>query len=122
MITRQVPLFAAALFCAAGSSSLVAQNQNATPAAPTPNVNLTVSSPVTELAAGYAAAVGQMSLKNLAIHYRQGTGVVVFKGIRSVRALSGVLLVTFSAGDIVALNAENIVLIADGNRVPEPKG
>lgn len=85
------------------------------PAAPT---NIVVPSAVSELASGYAAAVSQMSLKGLVIYFQGEGKVVAVRGIRSARALHGVLLVTFSAGDMMAINAEKIVLITDGSRSP----
>lgn len=85
-----------------------------TPAVTTVNVATTA----TELANGYAAAVQQMSLKGLVIYFHGDKDVVALKGIRAVRALNGVLLVTFSGGDMAAINAEKVVLITDGARVP----
>lgn len=88
------------------------------PVAPS-STHVVVQASVSELAAGYAAAISQMSLKSLVI-FVQGEGkVVALKGIRSARALNGVLLVTFSAGDMLAISAERIVLISDGTRTPQ---
>lgn len=81
--------------------------------------SVTVPAEVSELAAGYAAAISQMSLKGLVIYFQGDGKVVSVKGIRSARALHGVLLVTFSAGDMMAINAERIVLITDGARTPQ---
>lgn len=88
------------------------------PAMPTPT-SVTVPAEVSELAAGYAAAISQMSLKSLVIYFQGDGKVVSVKGIRSARALNGVLLVTFSAGDMMAINAERIVFITDGARTPQ---
>ena len=94
-------------------------------AAPEPAVvlpgttNITVATPASELAAGYAAAIQQMSLKSLVIYFQSEGKIVSIKGIRTAKALHGVVLVTFSAGDMMALNAERIVLITDGNRTPQ---
>ncbi len=85
---------------------------------PTAATNVVVSSTVSELASGYAAAVAQMSLKSLVIYFQGDGKVVAVRGIRSAKALHGVLLVTFSAGDMMAINAEKIVLITDGSRSP----
>lgn len=85
------------------------------PVAPT---SVVVSSTVSELASGYAAAVAQMSLKSLVIYFQGDGKVVAVRGIRSAKALHGVLLVTFSAGDMMAINAEKILLITDGSRSP----
>ncbi len=71
-----------------------------------------------ELATGYAAAVQQMSLKGLVVYFRGDKDVVALKGIRAVNAVGGVLLVTFSGGDMVALSAEKVLLITDGARTP----
>lgn len=89
----------------------------AAPAAPS-TTNVTVPSPVSELAAGYAAAINQMSLKSLVVYFQSDGKIASVKGIRAARALHGVVLITFSAGDMMALNAERIVLITDGNRAP----
>jgi hypothetical protein len=103
-----------ALSIARGAGSLPEQLP-----APAP-VSVTVSTPVADLAAGYAAAIQQMSLKSLVI-FLQGDGkdkVTAIRGIRSAKALNGVLLVTFSAGDMMAISAERIVMVTDGNRGP----
>ncbi len=107
------------LFLAAAclASTLGAANVEPIPAAPS-TTNVTVTSPASELAAGYAAAINQMSLKSLVIYFQSDGKVSALKGIRAARALHGVVLVTFSAGDMMALNAEKIVLITDGNRAP----
>ena len=86
---------------------------------PPATTNVTVASPTSELAAGYAAAIQQMSLKSLVIYFQSDGKVASIKGIRSAKSLHGVLLVTFSAGDMMALNAEKIILITDGNRTPQ---
>ncbi|AOS45188.1 hypothetical protein Verru16b_02266 [Lacunisphaera limnophila] len=81
--------------------------------------NVTVASPASELAAGYAAAIQQMSPKSLVVFFQSDNKVASVKGIRTARALHGVVLITFSAGDMMALNAERIVLITDGARTPQ---
>lgn len=88
------------------------------PVVPAPS-SVVVPAPVSELAAGYAAAVSQMSLKSLVIYFQGDGKIVSVKGIRSAKALNGVLLVTFSAGDLLAINAERIVFITDGTRTPQ---
>jgi hypothetical protein len=85
---------------------------------PAATTNVVVPSTVSELASGYAAAITQMSLKGLVIYFQGDGKVVAVRGIRSAKALHGVLLVTFSAGDMLAINAEKIVLITDGSRTP----
>lgn len=98
-----------------GSPALAAQAQ-VTAAAPVTNV--VVPAAVSELAAGYANAVQQMTPKGLVIHYRGEKGVTPIRGIRSVRASNGVLIITFSAGDMMAISAESVVMITDGSRNP----
>lgn len=91
----------------------------AEPAAPPPSpTTVNVPTTVAELASGYAAAIQQMSLKSLVIYLKADGKPVAIRGIRSARALGGVLLVTFSAGDMMAVNAEHIVMITDGARTP----
>jgi hypothetical protein len=88
-------------------------------ASPTaPATTIIVPATITELANGFAASVQLMSLKSLVIWCKGEKAPVPVKGIRSVRASSGVLIITFSAGDMMAISAENIVLITDGNRTP----
>ncbi len=104
-------------------ATLVASVESAAPTAPATTEagatnNVVVQTAVSELAAGYALAVSQMSLKSLVIYYQGDGKVVAAKGIRSAKALQGVRLVTFSSGDMMALNAERIVLITDGSRTP----
>lgn len=81
---------------------------------------INVPTSVSELASGYAAAIPQMSLKSLVIYVKSEGQIMPIKGIRSAKAMSGVLLVVFSAGDMMALNAEQIVMITDGTRTPLP--
>jgi hypothetical protein len=80
--------------------------------------SVNVPTTAAELASGYATAVQQMSLKTLVIFVRGDGKTVAIKGIRSARAIHGVLLITFSAGDMMAINAEHIIMITDGSRVP----
>lgn len=80
--------------------------------------NINVPTTASELAAGYAAAIQQMSLKSLVIYLKSEGKTVPLKGLRSAKAVSAVLLITFSAGDMMAVNAENIVMITDGARTP----
>jgi hypothetical protein len=82
------------------------------------STNVNVPTTASELAAGYAAAIQQMSLKSLVIYLKIEGKTVPLKGLRSAKAVSAVLLITFSAGDMMAVNAENIVMITDGPRTP----
>jgi hypothetical protein len=84
----------------------------------TPPPAVVIPTPAAELAAGYAAAIPQMSFKSLVIYLRSEGKVIAIRGIRSARAMNGVLLVVFSAGDSMAINAEQIVMITDGARTP----
>jgi hypothetical protein len=86
------------------------------PAAATPIVNIT--SPIADLAKGYAFAALQMSESRIVIYYRSEEKTVALKGIRSVRASGGVLLINLSGGDLVAISAERILLVTDGGRTP----
>lgn len=90
------------------------------PTTPAPAAtSITVATPVSELAAGYAAAIQQMSLKSLVIYFESDGQTVALKGVRSAKALHGVVLITFSAGDMMAINAGKVILISDGNRTPQ---
>jgi hypothetical protein len=80
--------------------------------------NVTVPTTASELALGYAAAIQQMTLKSLIIYLKSEGKTVAIKGIRSARSMGAVLLVEFSAGDRMAINAEHIVMITDGPRTP----
>ncbi|RXK55792.1 hypothetical protein ESB00_07875 [Oleiharenicola lentus] len=100
------------------AGTLVGADAEPITAVPTPT-NVVVQTTVSELASGYAAAVSQMSLKSLVIYFQGDGKIVSVRGIRSTKALGGVLLVTFSSGDMLAINAERIVLITDGTRSPQ---
>jgi len=89
-----------------------------TPALPLPATTVYVPSTAAELAAGYAAAIQQMTLRTLVIYIKSGGKTVPLKGLRSARALSAVLILTFQAGDMMAINAENVIMITDGTRTP----
>ncbi|MBL9215721.1 MAG: hypothetical protein JNG83_09630 [Opitutaceae bacterium] len=89
----------------------------ANPVPPAPTI-VNIPTPAADLAAGYAEAIRQMSLKSVTIHMKSDQKVIAIKGIRTAQALKGVLLLVFSAGDMMAVNAESIVMITDGNRVP----
>ena len=98
-----------------------AQMPAAAPVEPQPMpspVHVTVPTTASELAAGYAAAIQQMSLKSTVIYLKSEGKTVPIKGIRTARALGAVLLIVFSAGDTMAVNAEHVVMITDGTRTP----
>jgi hypothetical protein len=80
--------------------------------------SVTVPAPVSELAEGYAAASQQMSIKSLTIYIKADEQTKALKGIRSVQALKGVLLIVFAGGDSVAVSAKKVVMISDGAREP----
>lgn len=103
--------------------ALLAQNRTSIPTdqgtiPPPANTTVNVHSPATDLADGYAAAIPQMTLKSLVIFLKSDGKTVAVKGIRSARAMGAVLLIEFSAGDRLAVNAEQIVMITDGARTP----
>lgn len=79
---------------------------------------VTVPTTASELASGYATAISQMSLKSLVIFMRSDDKVVPIRGVLSARPMGAVLLILFSAGDTMAINAEHIVMITDGARTP----
>lgn len=82
----------------------------------TPEVH--IDSPIADLAKGYAFAASQMSESRVVIYYRSEEKTVALKGIRSVRASGGVLLINLSGGDLAAISAERVLLITDGGRTP----
>ncbi len=59
-----------------------------------------------------------MTLKSIVIYLRSDGKVVAIRGLRSAKAMGAVLLIEFSAGDRMAINAEQIVMITDGTRTP----
>ncbi len=83
-----------------------------------PSTSINVPTTASELAAGYAAAIQQMTLKSIVIYLRSEGKTVPIKGIRSAKAMGAVLLIEFSAGDRMAVNAEQVVMITDGARTP----
>lgn len=88
------------------------------PTIPSGTTNVTVPTTASELAAGYAIAIPQMTLKSIVIYAKSEGKTVAIRGIRSAKAMGAVLLIEFSAGDRMAINAENIVMITDGTRTP----
>jgi len=106
----------AALVCLA--PALRAASVEPVQAAPVPSYTVNVPTTAAELAAGYASAIQQMSLKSLVVYVKIDSKLVPLKGVRSARAVSAVLVITFSAGDTMAFNAENVVMITDGTRTP----
>lgn len=86
------------------------------PAAPASTV--VVASSISELASGYATACRQMSEARAVIFYQINGKIASLKGIRAVKAFNGVLFVTLSAGDSVAISAESVVMVTDGGRTP----
>lgn len=103
----------------AASAHAQAQPRAALPTEfPQPNMNVNVPTVASELAQGYAQAIPQMTLKSVVIYLKSEGKVVPIRGIRSARAMGAVLLIEFSAGDRMAVNAEQIVMITDGARTP----
>ncbi len=111
---KTLGLFACLLCLLPALSAATTEPVPGMPAPTTINVPTTAS----ELATGYAAAIQQMTLKSLVIYLKSEGKTVQLKGLRSAKAVSAVLLITFSAGDMMAVNAENIVMITDGQRAP----
>src|SRR4051812_9149921 len=74
---------------------------------PPANTTINLRSTAAELADGYAAAFTQMTLKSLVIYLKSEIKVTPIKGVRSVRAMGAVLLIEFSAGDRMAVNAQD---------------
>ncbi len=100
-----------------GALSASAQNA-APPAAPPPPTVVNISSPVADLAKGYAQAASQMSESRIVIFYKSEGHLVVLKGIRAVHAFGGVLSITLSGGDSLAISADLVLLVTDGGRTP----
>ncbi len=118
MKTSKLLLVAALLVPAA----LLAQSRTVAPTEPVvqpaPNTTINMRTTAAELADGYAAAIPQMTLKSVVIFLKSEGKIVTVKGIRSARAMGAVLLIEFSAGDRLAVNAEQILMITDGTRTP----
>lgn len=88
------------------------------PGMPTGSTSVNVPTTAAELAEGYAAAIAQMTLKSVVIYIRSEGQIVPIRGVRSARAMGAVLLIEFSAGDRMAVNAEHVIMITDGTRTP----
>ncbi len=104
------------------ASAAHAQSRSAMPSdpgQPAPAVtNVNVPTTASELAAGYATAISQMTLKSVVIYLKSEGKIVPIRSIRTARAMGAVLLIEFSAGDRMAVGAEQIVMITDGARTP----
>lgn len=85
---------------------------------PGSTTNIQVPTTASELAAGYATAIPQMTLKSVVIYLRSEGKIVPIRGVRSAKSMGAVLLIEFSAGDRMAVNAEHIIMITDGTRTP----
>ena len=83
-----------------------------------PPTNINVPTVASELALGYSLAIQQMTLKSIVIYLRSDGKIVAIRGLRSAKSMGAVLLIEFSAGDRMAINAEQIVMITDGTRTP----
>lgn len=105
-----------ALWCATPRASAQASTQSSS--AQPPQINVTINSPLADLATGFATAAGVMVEGRIVIYYRSEGQIISLTGIRSVQAHGGVLLVTFSLGDTVAIGADTVVLVTDGARKP----
>lgn len=111
-------LLLAALLLPAAHAQTKSMPADAAPAGPGSSTNVFVPTTASELAAGYATAIPQMTLKSVIIYLRSEGKIVPIKGIRSAKSMGAVLLIEFSAGDRMAVNAEHIVMITDGTRTP----
>ena len=111
-------LLLAALLLPALHAQSKSMPADAAPAGPGPSTNVFVPTTASELAAGYATAIPQMTLKSVVIYLRSEGKIVPIKGIRTAKSMGAVLLIEFSAGDRMAVNAEHIVMITDGTRTP----
>ncbi|MBL9215893.1 MAG: hypothetical protein JNG83_10500 [Opitutaceae bacterium] len=110
-----------AILAAVLSTTLSAAPAAREPAAePAPVTQFTLPPAVSELAAGFAAAVSELTPRNVTLHYREGAKLVALRGITAVQARNGVLIITFSAGDKAVLPADSVALITDGPRPPRP--
>ena len=98
-------------------AAFAATTEPAQPVAP-PTTNVNVPTTASELALGYSLAIQQMTLKSIIIYLRSEGKIVPIKGLRSAKAMGAVLLIEFSAGDRMAVNAEQIIMITDGVRTP----
>jgi hypothetical protein len=116
MKSFKIILLAIALGPTAYAQSKPPSVMESLPALPPTNIN--VPTTASELAAGYAMAIPQMTLKSVVIFLKSEGKVVTIRGIRSAKAMGAVLLIEFSAGDRMAINAEQIVMITDGARTP----
>ncbi len=98
----------------------LARSTEQTPVVPAPpsTTIINAASSISDLATGYAAAASQMSESHIVVYYRSEEKTVTLKGIRSVRAFGGVLLIHLTSGDLLAISAERILLITDGGRTP----
>lgn len=110
-------LLLAALLAPAVHAQLHSSPADPTTVMPAP-ATVIVPTTASELAAGYAVAISQMSLKSLVIYLRSEGKIVPIRGIRLAKSMGAVLLVEFSAGDRMAVNAEHIIMITDGVRTP----
>ncbi|WP_438479026.1 hypothetical protein [Oleiharenicola lentus] len=77
-----------------------------------------VPTAISELAQGYADAIQQMALKTTVVYVKGDGKVVAIKGIRSARPVGSVLLITLSAGSMLAINPQDVVMITDGASTP----
>lgn len=111
-------LLLAALLLPAAHAQSKSMPADTGPAGPGSSTNVFVPTTASELAAGYATAIPQMTLKSVVVYLRSEGKIVPIKGIRTARSMGAVLLIEFSAGDRMAVNAEHIVMITDGTRTP----
>ncbi|WP_404422882.1 hypothetical protein [Nibricoccus sp. IMCC34717] len=73
---------------------------------------ITVHSEVKELAQGYAQAYGQLS-RWVNLTYQRDGQKVVLSGVRSIKAVEGVLVVEVGKGALYLINPKDVVAITD---------
>jgi hypothetical protein len=73
---------------------------------------ITVHSEVKELAQGYAQAYGQLS-RWVNLTYQRDGQKAVLAGVRSIKAVEGVLVVEVGKGALYLINPKDVVSITD---------
>ena len=121
MTMPSVKLLVLASVFTLGAVPVIAQTRPAAPGGSTiasGETKVIMPTAISELAAGYAEAIQQMALKSTTVYVKGDGKVIAIKGLRSARALGGVLLLNLSTGGSVAVNPQDVVLITDSPVVP----
>lgn len=91
-----------------------------TRAGETPDVRVTVRADIEALARGYEEAFDALPNTPVFLTYaREDKGFVTLSGIRSIRAMGGVLVIRTDRSSTLVLPARSIVIITD-ERPPAP--